>query len=186
MPRSLLLLILSMIAVQPVSGADLPEPGKTGNKLHEGPELVLYYFTSSHCAICRNKAVVEAVREARRLIAETAAREGKVFTFVGVSGDYDIRSGVELLEEVAPLDQIAVGRGVFNDVNIAVRLHGNGVSGRCRLAYPTLLVADRTLDTDGSRFGTSTLWTRYCVSGGEIVVWVRDGALLPLFMPGDG
>jgi hypothetical protein len=93
-------------------------PGSAGERpitaISSGTELVLVFMASSTCAGVKNPALPAAVNAIEKSLRMQAAGEGKRLVTIGVSLDWQIDAGMELLNRFGTFDEVSIGRGWLN------------------------------------------------------------------------
>lgn len=81
-------------------------------------QLVAIFFGSPECSFSSDPLLQRMVREILIALGNQADRRGWRFASVGVAITDDARSGLRLLERIAPFDEVSSGGSWFNEIAI--------------------------------------------------------------------
>ena len=138
-----------------------PTVVRVAGEISTGSELVFVFIASSSCAGIKDPSLPEALARARAGLKTQAERDGHRFVAIGVSLDWHLPDGIQMLEEFGPFDEILVGRGWLNTG--AVRYIWEDIRGAA--AIPQVVVTTRGVVSD-----------RVIEVGGEELVVRKAGA----------
>lgn len=169
--------VIAMVSVLAFTQTSTDEPAYAPRgTLADGDEIVLVYIGASSCAACLSDEIKEDVRRLKAQYHTLATRADKAFSTIGVSIDWDISEGMDLLEGYGDFDEISVGRNWQN--SLARVLVWEDYPGRP--AIPQALVLERRVraDAGGIRVSNEQLLRRL-VGVEEIATLVDSIAAVP-------
>ena len=157
--------------VKPVKPITLPiAPIKTGT------ELVMVFIASSTCTGAKDPELKNALERVRRGLKREAREKKQVFTSIGISLDWSIDAGVQMLDSFGPFDEIAVGRGWMNTG--AVKFLWEDLPGEA--AVPQLVVVERVVTKDRAIHVTGERVRYRKIGAPGIATWSRLAFPSPL------
>ncbi len=123
-----------------------------------------------------DSSYVRGVRSALANAREIAASRRLIFSSIGVSDQWDLKTGIAMLAKLGDFDEIIVGR---NWLNTGVVEYINQYAARP--AVPQLIVTLQNIETDSTPhvYSRRTEVLRL-VGGQEVVDWVKAGSPLQL------
>ena len=110
--------------------------------IRSGTELIMVLIATSTCPGIDDPALGAALAQAREGLRREAAAKGQLFTTIGVSLDWSIDHGIEMLARFGPFDEVTVGRGWLNTG--ALRYIWKDMPGIA--AVPQIVVVEREID----------------------------------------
>jgi hypothetical protein len=120
-------------------------------------------------------ALTPEFRDLARAAIDSVRRQvelaGNLFETVGVSDQWDVRHGIEELQEIGPFDEVIVGR---NWLNHGVELYISSVGARP--VVPQIVVVNQSIHMDSLPYDYGPLRFVKRVAGtSELLQWSRDG-----------
>lgn len=124
------------------------------------------------------RMVGDAIVEMRRYARE----RGYHFSTVGVSDDWSISRGLEILEEFGPFDEVIVGRNWFNT---GVERYITDFGAQAAVPQVAVLLQERQVDTTPWTYGESREVIRV-VGRGPMDAWSARGFAISSATSGEG
>ena len=136
-------------------------------------ELVLVYFGAASCGWCNSPCLPGVIDSAMVAVRDHAVARGASFSAVGISVDWDAKSGAAHLDKIGRFDEIAAGRNAFG---LGARTYMHLLHGT-----PQISVLKRSSSGSGEeafqRFTEDELIRKSSLVG--VADWVQRGAPIP-------
>lgn len=145
-----------------------PAPVNIDTELETGTHLTLAFVAPTSPG---TDVLVESVQAAKVAMRERASLRGYYYSTVGVSDDWSVERGLQILNDFGPFDEVVVGRNWFNlGVTEFISMMGG------RPAVPQIVVTLRYVRTDTIPFvyGEPVELARL-VGHSEVEDWVGGG-----------
>jgi hypothetical protein len=151
----------------------------------DGPQLVMIYFGSAHCAWSNAKGFPATLEKVKLGLEQEARDHGWSFEAVGVALDWDAKEGLDHLRKFGEFDEVSAGLNWGNA--LAIKYFGDRIPEPA--STPQVLVVLRNLLQPNFQKGLFT----YRVNNERLVArksglyqiesWISNGLPLPGFPP---
>lgn len=139
-------------------------------------EIVMIFVASSNCGATKTPGLAQALRDLPRRLEPMARADGRVFSTIGVSLDWNASVGFDLLKQF----------GEFDEVSSGMNWHNTSVQKFLpdRRVVPQLIILERrtTLDSVTRAVDSEVVLLRRAGSR-EILDWIRGDSLRAVLAP---
>lgn len=118
-----------------------------------------------------DKAYVEAVRVAKTAMRALAAESRYYYSTIGVSDEWVVQSGLQILSEFGAFDEVIVGRNWFNT---GVQKYITTMMARPVVPQVVITVQDIDINVRPSKYGEVREVARF-VGSNSLQDWIRTG-----------
>lgn len=121
--------------------------------------------------VTADKAYVEAVRVAKTAMRAFAAESRYYYSTIGVSDEWVVQSGLQILSEFGAFDEVIVGRNWFNT---GVQKYITTMMARPVVPQVIITVQDIDINVRPPKYGEVREVARF-VGSNSLQDWVRTG-----------